>query len=123
MRKRLLMEEQLNVLEIKDKICSRSMHLVPASSEFFYRDSHRPDGWDLWCKTCRKQWALTRPDRHFSDAHTGPIVLTLPVTRRFPITYCFNSYIHIIVINLDINQRHHNTKGYSNASPKNHQMY
>jgi len=73
------------------KLCSKLMHMCPATTEYFYKDKHRPDGWDLWCKKCRKVWGTLRPNRHFSDSHSGPIVLTLPVTQRFPVTSCFNS--------------------------------
>lgn len=75
------------------KVCSRQCHVLPATTQYFYKDKARPDGLDVWCKDCRKEHLRSRPRFHRSDKHTGPIVLTLPVSRQYPATQHFSSSV------------------------------
>ena len=73
------------------KLCTYKMHVRPHTHEYFYRDSKRLDGFDVWCKRCRKEWRAKTPRMHRSDFHIGPIILTLPPRSRWPMTANFNS--------------------------------
>jgi hypothetical protein len=75
------------------KLCTYKGHVLDATAEYFYRDNSRRDGFDAWCKTCRKEAKNSKPRTYVSDQHTGPIVLRLPNSRAYPATKYFSSDI------------------------------
>jgi len=42
------------------KKCSKCKQFYPAESKFFYRHSSRKDGFDSWCKECKKDYDKIR---------------------------------------------------------------
>lgn len=42
------------------KKCSKCKQVYPAESKFFYRHSNRKDGFDSWCKECKKDYDKIR---------------------------------------------------------------
>ena len=47
----------LSIDDIKElKKCSKCKKTYPATNKFFYRHSNRKDGFDPWCKECKKEY-------------------------------------------------------------------
>ena len=74
------------------KLCSYEMHVLPATTEYFWRDCTRKDGLDCWCKKCRRIWRKATPYISKVELGAGPLVLVLPSGREWPKTEFFTSW-------------------------------
>lgn len=45
-----------NLNKVRYKICLNCKENKPKTSIFFYRRKNSPDGFDSWCKECKRRW-------------------------------------------------------------------
>ena len=61
------------IQKVAMKICTKCREAKPATSEYFWRQGGRNDGWNCWCKECSNVWYHNGgKEKHRNQEHNSP---------------------------------------------------